>query len=291
MWTHLDTMRGGVGIGARGPGETQLETDRRLINHRIKLLRQRLEDVLQAREVQRQSRQSEFTASLVGYTNAGKSSILRSLAAAKDIFVEDRLFATLDPLTREVDLGERQHVLVTDTVGFIRKLPHDLVASFRATLEETRDADLLLHVIDASHPAWEEHRQVVNEVLAEIGVGDTPVLHVFNKTDRLTPDELSALHERIERLVPNSVFVSATEPDGLEPLRRSLLAEARRLRPVTELRIPMRDGRTLAQVHRLGEVLEQREDGEEMVVRARLDEAAVGRLRQAGISVGNGRAS
>ena len=288
MWTHLDTVRGGVGIGTRGPGETQLETDRRLINHRIKLLQQRLEDVLRSREVQRQARQSAFTASLVGYTNAGKSSILRALAQAKDIFVEDRLFATLDPLTREVDLGERQHVLVTDTVGFIRKLPHDLVASFRATLQETRDADLLLHVIDASHPAWEEHRQVVNEVLAEIGVGERPVLHVFNKTDRLPHDELLALHERLERLVPNSVFVSATEAGGLEPLRRSLLAEARRQRPVTELRIPVRDGKSLAQVHQMGEVLEQRADGDDMIVRARLDAASVGRLRQAGIAIANG---
>jgi GTP-binding protein HflX len=288
MWTHLDTVRGGVGIGARGPGETQLETDKRLINGRIKLLRNRLEDVVQAREVQRQSRQSAFTASLVGYTNAGKSSILRALADAKEIFVEDRLFATLDPLTREVGLGERQHVLVTDTVGFIRKLPHDLVASFRATLEETKDADLLLHVIDASHPAWEEHRQVVNDVLAEIGANEIPVLHVFNKTDLLSQDDLHALHERIERLVPNAVFVSALEPEGLEPLRRSLLAEARRKRPVTELRIPMRDGRALAQVHQMGEVLEQRPDGEDMVVRARLDDAALGRLRQAGVGVGNG---
>jgi GTP-binding protein HflX len=289
MWTHLEKTRGGV-IGMRGPGETQLETDRRLINHRIKLLRQKLEEVVRAREVQRQSRLSQFTASLVGYTNAGKSSILRALAGAREIFVEDRLFATLDPLTREVDLGERQHVLVTDTVGFIRKLPHDLVASFRATLQETKDADLLLHVIDASHPAWEEHRQVVNEVLGEIGVGEKPVLHVFNKTDRLSHEELHALHERIERLVPNSVFVSAVEPEGLEPLRRSLLVEARRQRPVTELRIPMRDGRALALVHQLGEVLEQRADGEEMmVVRARLDEAAAGRLRQAGVGVTNGR--
>jgi GTP-binding protein HflX len=135
----------------------------------------------------------------------------------------------------------------------------------------------------------EEHRQVVNGVLEEIGVTETPVLHVFNKTDLLEQEDVIALHERIERLVPNSVFVSAVEPDGLEPLRRSLLAEARNQRPVTELRIPMRDGRTLAQVHRMGEVLEQREDGEEMVLRARLDEATIGRLRQAGVAVGNGK--
>ncbi|OYV73310.1 MAG: GTPase HflX, partial [Gemmatimonadetes bacterium 21-71-4] len=147
MWTHLEKTRGGIGM--RGPGETQLETDRRLISHRIKLLKQRLAEVMKSRTVQRSSRQGVFKASLVGYTNAGKSSILRGLAADAEVFVEDRLFATLDPLTREVAVGDRATVLLTDTVGFIRKLPHHLVASFRATLEETRDADLLLHVIDA----------------------------------------------------------------------------------------------------------------------------------------------
>src|SRR4029079_14956180 len=152
MWTHLEKFRGGIGV--RGPGETQLETDRRLINSRIKLLRQRLVDVQKSREVQRVSRKNEFRASLVGYTNSGKSSILRALSGSQGIFVEDRLFATLDPLTREVYLGENASIVVTDTVGFIRKLPHDLVASFRATLEEVKEADLLLHVIDVSHPHW-----------------------------------------------------------------------------------------------------------------------------------------
>ncbi|HEX2781077.1 MAG TPA: GTPase HflX, partial [Gemmatimonadaceae bacterium] len=150
MWTHLEKFRGGIGV--RGPGETQLETDRRLINHRIKLLKERLADVQRQREIQRSSRRGEFRASLVGYTNAGKSSVLRALSGSQDVFVENRLFATLDPLTREVELGEHGRVLLTDTVGFIRKLPHHLVASFRATLEEAREADLLLHVLDASHP-------------------------------------------------------------------------------------------------------------------------------------------
>ncbi|HJU66028.1 MAG TPA: GTPase HflX, partial [Gemmatimonadaceae bacterium] len=131
MWTHLEKVRGGIGM--RGPGETQIETDRRLINQRIRVLRERLADVHRAREVQRQARKTWFRASLVGYTNAGKSSVLRSLASATEVVVEDRLFATLDPLTREVDLGDHHRVLVTDTVGFIRKLPHHLVASFRAT--------------------------------------------------------------------------------------------------------------------------------------------------------------
>lgn len=283
MWTHLEKFRGGIGM--RGPGETQLETDRRLINNRIKLLKGRLEEVQRSREVQRQTRRDLFKASLVGYTNSGKSSILRSLAQAKEVHVEDRLFATLDPLTREVDLGEHNRVLLTDTVGFIRKLPHDLVASFRATLEETRDADLLLHVIDASHVVWHEHREVVKGVLEELGVASKPVLHVFNKIDRLDQESLVALQERIAYLLPNSVFVSAEAEDGLEPLRRSLLAAVRELRPVAELRLSISDGRMMAEIHRSGEVIEQRSDGDEMVVRARLDPATLGRLRSQGVGV------
>jgi len=280
MWTHLEKFRGGIGM--RGPGETQLETDRRLIGHRIRILKDRLEEVQRSRAVQRQSRRQSFRASLVGYTNAGKSSILRSLAAAPDVFVEDRLFATLDPLTRDADLGEGQKVLVTDTVGFIRKLPHDLVASFRATLEEVKEADLLLHVIDASHPLWEDQMRVVTQVLEEIGAGERPMLIVFNKMDRVTDDAAPSLHERAKEIAPDSVFVSALAEGGLEPLRRALLSTVRALKPVTELRVSTSDGRLLAELHRVGEVLDQRNDGEEMVIRVRLDAAALGRIRAAG---------
>jgi GTP-binding protein HflX len=283
MWTHLEKFRGGIGM--RGPGETQLETDRRLINHRIKLLKERLSDVTRAREVQRQGRHGTFRASLVGYTNAGKSSILRGLSGAHDVFVEDRLFATLDPLTREVELGENNQVLLTDTVGFIRKLPHHLVASFRATLEEVREADLLLHVIDASHPQWEEQRHVVNGVLEELGVHGKPTLHVFNKIDRVRGDTLNPLEERITNLLPNSVFVSAHAEAGLEPLRRALLAKTRALRPLSEIRLGVGEGRLLAEIYRLGEVVEQRTDGAELVLRARVDDALAGRLRHAGVRV------
>src|SRR6201990_628280 len=233
MWTHLEKFRGGIGM--RGPGETQLETDRRLISHRIKLLRERLLDVQRGRAIQRQSRHGEFKVSLVGYTNAGKSSILRALSG-QEVFVEDRLFATLDPLTRGVDLGDHAHVLVTDTVGFIRKLPHDLVASFRATLEETREADLLLHVIDASSPTWEEQRMVVDQVLDELDVNDRPKLLVFNKIDLLSHDELSAMQDRIAALVPRSVFVSTMTDEGLDPLRRALATAIRARRPLTRIR-------------------------------------------------------
>ena len=280
MWTHLEKFRGGIGV--RGPGETQLETDRRLINHRIKLLKERLADVQRQREIQRSSRRGEFRASLVGYTNAGKSSILRALSGAQDVFVENRLFATLDPLTREADLGEHGKVLLTDTVGFVRKLPHQLVASFRATLEEARDADLLLHVIDASHPTWEEQRIVVDQVLAELGLQEKPVLHVFNKIDRLDDATLAAMRERMRNLLPNSVFVSTVVEGELEPLKRALVAALRARSNVAEVRLGAGDGKLLAEIHRGAEVLEQRMEGEEIVVRARMDEAMVGRVRRAG---------
>jgi GTP-binding protein HflX len=283
MWTHLEKFRGGIGV--RGPGETQLETDRRLIHHRIKVLKERLVEVERSRTVQRQSRQSHFRAALVGYTNAGKSSVLRQAAGDGAVFVEDRLFATLDPLTREVPLGDGQHVLLTDTVGFIRKLPHHLVASFRATLEEVREADVLLHVIDASHPGWEEHREVVDGVLEELGVLDRPTVHLFNKMDALPPEDREGFAARAANLFPGSLCVSATTPDGLKPLIDHLrvLHEARR--PLVEVRVPLDNGKLLAEVHRTGEVIEQAADDDSILVRARLDRAAMGRLVRAGAAV------
>lgn len=283
MWTHLEKFRGGIGM--RGPGETQLETDRRLISHRIRVLDERLSGVQKARAVQRQSRDSFFRAALVGYTNAGKSSILRTLAQANDVLVEDRLFATLDPLTREVEPGDGQNVLVTDTVGFIRKLPHHLVASFRATLEEVGEADLLLHVIDVAHAGWEERARVVEQVLADLEVGDVPILHVFNKIDRLEHGELIGLEDRIQRATPNSVFVSAVLPGGLEPLRRALVTARRQLRPTTVVRVPLGDGKLLAELHRSGEVISQHAEDDEWVVTARLDAATLGRLRNSQASI------
>lgn len=283
MWTHLEKFRGGIGV--RGPGETQLETDRRLIGQRIRVLKERLEDVQRSREVQRSARRTEFRAALVGYTNAGKSSILRAMSRDRDVFVEDRLFATLDTLTREAELGDGVRVLLTDTVGFIRKLPHHLVASFRATLEEVLEADLLLHVIDASHPNWEEQREVVEQVLGELGARDKPVLFVFNKIDKLKPEENQALRERVAAILPGSVFVSATLPDGTRELADALLSAARRFRPVSELRIPLTDGRLLADVHRSSDVIEQRHEGNDLILLARVDAPTLGRLRQAGVVV------
>ena len=278
MWTHLEKFRGGIGM--RGPGETQLETDRRLIGHRIRVLKERLEGVQRSREVQRAGRQTEFRAALVGYTNAGKSSVLHGLSGAAEVFVEDRLFATLDPLTREVSLGNGLNALVTDTVGFVRKLPHQLVASFRATLEETREADMLLHVIDVSHPQWEEQRAVVEDVVDEVGAGDLPVLYVLNKTDQLEPGLAEVFANRFHDEGRQVVTVSAVAPGGLEPLREALSDALQRVRRVVELRIPVGDGRTLATVRRLGEMLSEEYDGDTAIIRAILEPKAIGQLER-----------
>lgn len=283
MWTHLSRIRGGIGL--RGPGETQLETDRRVIRRRITDLKRRLKRVARQRDLQRQARRALFRVALVGYTNTGKSSILKGLSGA-DLFIEDRLFATLDPATRAVDLGDGYRALVTDTVGFIRKLPHDLVASFRATLEETREADLLCHVADVSHPNWETQMHVVEEVLAELRADERPVLAVLNKVDRLTHEEQQAIGARAQATMGAHVFTSALEPGGLDALVAALKEEIRRQRPTVVLAVPVTDGGSIAEAYREGEVLERRENGTHMLLTARLTPAAVGRLRaRPGVSV------
>ena len=284
MWTHLSRIRGGIGL--RGPGETQLETDRRIISRRISDLREKLEVVARRRATQRKGRQGEFQAALVGYTNAGKSSLLRSLSGS-DLFIEDRLFATLDPATRKVELPTGTSVLVTDTVGFIRKLPHDLVASFRATLEEAAEADLLLHVIDGSHPGWEEQKAVVEEVLVELDLGEVPVALVINKVDQLTHDEEEAIRDRVHATYPEeAVFASTLEAGGLQEVIDLLEDQVRKQRPEVRVLIPAADGESLATVYREGEVLSREERGTTIDLRARLPAPTLGRLRQrAGVRI------
>jgi GTP-binding protein HflX len=283
MWSHLSRIRGGIGL--RGPGETQLETDRRLIGTRIADLKQKLRDVAKAREVQRRSRHGRFRAALVGYTNAGKSSLLRALSGA-ELFVEDRLFATLDSATRTVDLGAGYTALITDTVGFIRKLPHHLVASFRSTLEEAREADILLHVIDGSHPDWEEQRQVVREVLADLGLNNAPRLMVFNKIDRLTHAEEEALRERVRALEAHpAVFVSALNQGSLGDLTETLRARMRARLARVVIRLDVTDGEGLAALYREGEVIRREEEDGAVLVTARLPRAFVDRLTERGTDV------
>ena len=297
MWTHLSRIRGGIGL--RGPGETQLETDRRVIRRKLSVLKKRLEDVADHRANQRRGRRDLPSAALVGYTNAGKSSLLRALSGG-DVFVEDRLFATLDTLTREVDVGGGYRFRLTDTVGFIRKLPHHLVASFRATLEEARAADLVLHVIDAAHPTWEQQAEVVESELrnVEFGMRNGPaeaerkrVIYVFNKAD-LIPDPEAFLAQVRERYphavlttsIPHSAFRVPHWGD-VESLRSVLRNSAQALRPIARVHVPLGDGKLLAALHRDAEVLAETQVDGVVQVTARVQAWLLGRLRRDGVAV------
>ena len=283
MWTHLSRIRGGIGL--RGPGETQLETDRRIIRRKIQGLKAKLKDVEKHRENIRAGRDPMLSVALVGYTNAGKSSILRGLSGQHEIVVEDRLFATLDTLTREVELGENQRARVTDTVGFIRKLPHHLVASFRATLEEARAADVLLHVVDASHHDWEGQLRVVEKVLSELGLADRPVLLVFNKIDAVT--DAAGFTRRVRELHPTAVITSTMRTDGLASLKERLRELDRAGRVAVKVRVPLAEGARLAELYREGEVLSRDEVGESYEVMVRLEPSKLERLRRGGMEVIN----
>jgi len=293
MWTHLSRIRGGIGL--RGPGETQLETDRRVIRRKISGLRHKLAGVAEHRANQRQGRRDVPTAALVGYTNAGKSSLLKALSG-DDVFVEDRLFATLDTLTREVDVGEGYRVRVTDTVGFIRKLPHHLVASFRATLEEAEDADLLLHVVDASADMWEEQVEVVEEALrsdqvrsAECEVRNSRTIYVFNKADMLS--EPDAFLRRVRERFPGAILTSTVShsalrtPHSVDELRSALRQSVQSLRPLAQVRVPVSNGKLLAALHRDAEVVEQVQEDGVMKVTVRVEAKLLGKLRRDGVEV------
>jgi GTP-binding protein HflX len=230
-WSHLSRQAGG--IGTRGVGETQLEIDRRLINRRMALLRGKLAVIERDRRLRRERRVDLPTVALVGYTNAGKSSLFKRLTRA-DVLVEDRLFATLDPRARRVALGEEVTAVLTDTVGFIRKLPHDLVAPFRSTLEEAIDADLVLHVADVSHPAWEEHVAVGHEVLDGLGVEPERVLVVLNKIDLLQRDRPLSVHARYAW-----VAVSATIGERVGELKERVRTTLLSAPDVAILRVPL----------------------------------------------------
>ncbi len=261
-WTHLARQAGGAagrggigGVGLRGPGETQLEVDRREIKRRIAQLRKELEEVRAHRELYRKRRRDVPVpiVSLVGYTNAGKSTLLNALTDAR-VYADDKLFATLDPTTRRVKLPGGQEILLTDTVGFIQKLPAQLVAAFRATLEEILEADVIVHVVDLTHPAAERQVRTVEQVLEELGAGDKPVVMALNKADLLSEE---ALAER-RALFPDGVVISALKGWGLEALL-SRIEEALRERmvPVT-VHIPYGKDNLVAMFHRMGIVEDER---------------------------------
>jgi len=270
-------MRQQGGIGVRGPGEQKLEVDRRVIRERIRRLEAELETVRQDRQIQRKRRNDTgvFTATLVGYTNAGKSTLLNALTGA-DAFAEGKLFATLDPLVRRCDLPGGGQVLLADTVGFVRRLPHTLVAAFRATLEEVREAQLLLIVVDASHPAREEHISTVRQVLEEIKAADVPSLLVYNKIDLLPPEELELLkQERTSRLM-----VSATQGTGLRELLEAVEQRVALSRSMVTLRVPVARGDIVAGLHRRGRILRQKVDQNNLILEAEIPPALVAQLSE-----------
>ena len=247
MWKHLE--RQGGGVGTRGPGETEIETDRRIVKDKITLLRKRLAEIDKQSFTQRKERGEFIRVALVGYTNVGKSTLMNILSKS-EVFAENKLFATLDTTTRKV-VFEQTPFLLSDTVGFIRKLPHHLVESFKSTLDEVREADILLHVVDISHPRYEEQLNVVNKTLAELNSGEKPTITIFNKMDKYADEafdqwleedvKANILHELKERWQEetkgNCVFVSATEKTNLDSLRQTIL---NKVREMYQIRYPYR---------------------------------------------------
>jgi GTP-binding protein HflX len=251
-WGHL--ARQGGGIGSRGEGESQLEQDKRRLRGQIERLRRELKQVRAARATQRKDRQRTPVpnAAIVGYTNAGKSSLLRRLTGA-DVLVEDKLFATLDTTTRRIDLPNKQPLLLTDTVGFVRRLPHDLVEAFNATLEESVLADFLIHVLDASQHAVLEFHQTTLRVLSELGSHDKPTLVVFNKIDKIQDPAVLA---HLRRHFPEAIFVSVHTGEGMDELVKRIGEWVANSATTRELRLPITAGAELARVHREGQVHE-----------------------------------
>jgi len=262
MWEHLSRQTGG--IGTRGPGETQLEVDRRRVQERIARLERELEAVRKTRAVQRQGRKRHQwpVAAVVGYTNAGKSTLLNLLTGA-DVVTEDKLFATLDPTTRSFVLPNKQRVLLTDTVGFLRKLPHTLIESFKATLEEVSEADLLIHIVDLSHLRVDEQMEAVDAVIKQLDAFGKQTLIVFNKIDNLENRDLARAY--VERF-PGSVAISARTGEGASNVVQALEIALSSWRLRSHFRIPPDQSALIAEIHRVGHVLDLRYDGDDALI-------------------------
>ncbi|MBA4149132.1 MAG: GTPase HflX [Verrucomicrobia bacterium] len=266
-WGHLSRQKGGIGMRG-GEGESQLESDRRKVQERIDRIESELDVVRRQRATQRNGRQRNLwpIASIVGYTNAGKSTLLNTLTGAV-VYAENKMFATLDPTTRRLRLPTNQNVLLTDTVGFIRKLPHDLVESFKATLEEVVQADLLIHVVDASHEKAEEQIIAVNNVLEELGAEGKPTIMVFNKIDRFEDGEW---RNRFLVQFPNAIGVSAKTGAGVAALLGEIGIQLRPIREFVELHVPHEQAAVIARLHEVGQVVERHYTGKKAKFKVRI---------------------
>lgn len=278
-WTHLSRQRGG-GVGTRGPGETQLEVDRRRVRERMAMLNRRLREVSRTRALHRRERaEVPFpTVALVGYTNAGKSTLMRALTGA-DVLIDDLLFATLDPTIRKLELPQSGRVLLSDTVGFVHKLPHELVEAFKSTLDEVREADLLIHLIDASSPAHDVHRGVVRAVLADIDAADVPMLEVWNKVDRLDGEERADLEHYLLR--DDMLAISAEAGIGFTALCAAIDARITANLGREQFFIPFARGEVLARLHREASVQKVAAEDEGTRVEVLITPKLAGQIRHA----------
>lgn len=276
MWTHLSRQYGG--IGTRGPGETQLEVDRRRVLERIGRLQREIKEVRKHRGVQREGRERFHwpVCALVGYTNAGKSTLMNRLTSA-DVYVADQLFATLDPTIRQFSLPNKQRVLVSDTVGFLRKLPHHLIEAFQATLEEVVEADLLIHVVDVAHPLFEEQILAVEDVLKQLHADGKQTLMVFNKIDVLNNDFV--LKRYVERY-SHSVGISALMGEGMDDFFALLENMLKTWLLRVKLRLPQSEGALLAEIHRIGHVLELKYDKNDVLLTANIPPQLQGKVEK-----------
>ncbi len=272
-WTHLSRQKGG--IGTKGPGETQIETDRRLIGRRISVLKKKLEKLDLQRKVQRQGREESLRVALVGYTNAGKSSLMNAITDTS-VFAENRLFATLDSTVRRFEI-DQEEVLLSDTVGFIRKLPHHLVESFKSTLDEIREADLLLHVVDIASPMKGEYIETVNKTLKELKADDKPAILVFNKIDQISsPQDLAD----IKREFPGSVLVSATRGIGLDDISAEIKKRVERYYLYRNIVIPITRYHVVSYLHEVAEVEKESYDEDSIRLTCRIHQKHYGKLKE-----------
>ena len=283
MWTHLSRQAGGGAIrgmgsaGVRGPGETQLETDRRIIHRQINNLEKKLERINTQMATGRKSRQGIFSVALVGYTNAGKSTLMRALSNS-DILVEDQLFATLDSTTRSVKIGSKNKILLTDTVGFINRLPHHLFASFRATLEEAIVADLLLHVVDLSFSNYESQMRTVDAVLRDLNLEDRPILTVFNKIDRIHSESEQIIIDAYNKR-DNSIAISAANKIGLEKLCCKIKEFMDAGFINLNLKIPQSEGRVLSTLKEKGDIIIEDYENNYVIMKLRLEKLVAQKLK------------
>ena len=215
LWTHLSKQYGGVGTNAKGPGETQIESDRRLVRDRVQFLKGKLKEIEIQKNTQRKGREDLTRFAIVGYTNAGKSTLMKAITKSDNIYIEDKLFATLDTTVKAFNLPSGEKALLSDTVGFVHKLPHHLVASFRSTLAEAREADFIVNVIDISHINFENHIKVVDDTLAELEITDKPIIHIFNKIDLLEEKDMI---DRLKKEYSNPIFISATNEENMDEI-------------------------------------------------------------------------